>query len=335
MRPLQNITVFDLTQSLAGPYATLMLADAGANVLKIEPPDGDPARTWEPTYDGQSLYYAAANRGKSVINLDLKNEDTQQRFLEALTRADILVENFRPEVMKRIGLDYTKLRQSHPKLIIVSITGYGPNNNDPAFDHLIQGESGLMHITGQPDVEPTRFGLPITDILAGMNAAYGALAALNHRQQTGEALHVNTSLLASAAAAHVYHGARWLITGQQPERNGNHSPVIAPYGNWPTSDGWITIAAATPAHWKTLANLLNIDPELPEFADNKSRVENHRLLYETLSQKIGFRTSDEWIEEFKKAGIPAGRINNIGDFYDRWPELSENGLPATPINYMP
>jgi crotonobetainyl-CoA:carnitine CoA-transferase CaiB-like acyl-CoA transferase len=332
--PLAGICVVDLTRALAGPYATLMLADAGAEVVKIERPDtGDDARGWGPPFVGpvdapESSYFLSVNRSKRSVRLDLKREDDLSRLGELIESADVLVENFRPGVMERLGLGQAVLEARYPRLIVLSISGFGeggPDGERSGFDQIMQGEGGLMGITGFPDGPPTRFGLPITDVLAGMFGAYGVVAALHARERTGRGERITTSLLAAAIAVHTYQGTRYTVGGEVPGRSGNRHPSIAPYGAFTCADGWINVAVGSEGLWQRFAPLVDLDPEDARYATNGDRVTNVDALEADVNRVLVADTVEVWMDRLRDEGIPAGRIRAMDQVYD-WPQVAHLGL---------
>jgi crotonobetainyl-CoA:carnitine CoA-transferase CaiB-like acyl-CoA transferase len=332
--PLAGVRVLDLSRALAGPYATLMLADAGAQVIKVEQPGtGDDTRGWGPPFTGEgddreSVYFLAVNRTKRSITLDLKDADDLARLRALIAEADVLVENFRPGVLARLGLGIESLLEQHPRLVVLSITGFGdggPDGHRSGFDQIIQGEAGLMSITGTPGGPPLRHGLSITDILAGMFGAYGVVAALNERASSGRGQLVTTSLLAAAIAVHAHQGTRWTIAGEIPGRSGNHHGLLAPYGAFPCSDGWINIAVASAGLWTRFAPLVGLDPDDPDFVTNADRMANRPRLIGIVEEATSADTMDAWLTRLDEAGVPAGRIRTMDEVYT-WDHVLEQGM---------
>jgi formyl-CoA transferase len=332
--PLAGIRVLDLSRALAGPYATLMLADAGAQVIKVEQPGtGDDTRGWGPPFtgegdDAESVYFLSINRTKRSITLDLKDETDLARLRALVTEADVLVENFRPGVLARLGLAVEDLMAQHPSLVVLSITGFGeggPDGHRSGFDQIIQGEAGLMSITGLPDGPPLRHGLSITDILAGMFGAYGVVAALRERELSGIGQVVTTSLLAAAIAVHAHQGTRWTIAGEVPGRTGNHHGLLAPYGAFPCSDGWINIAVGSPGLWARFAPLVGIDVDDPDYVTNADRMRNRAQLTSIVEAATVMDTMDAWLARLDEAGVPAGRIRTMDEVYT-WDHVLHHGM---------
>jgi crotonobetainyl-CoA:carnitine CoA-transferase CaiB-like acyl-CoA transferase len=332
--PLAGIRVIDLTRALSGPYATLMLADAGAEVIKVErPAGGDDSRGWGPPFvgpedDPQSTYFLSINRSKRSVTLDLKSLQDLDRLRGLIAGADVLVENFRPGVMDRLGLGQEALEALNERLVVLSITGFGeggPDGDRSGFDQIIQGEAGFMGMTGHPGGEPTKFGIPITDILSGMFGAYGVVAALHERASSGKGQRVTTSLLASAVAVHAYQGTRWTLGGQIPGLEGNRHPTIAPYGAFTCSDGWANIAVGSEGLWRRFAPVVGIDPADVRYATNADRHANYDELEADINAALAGDTVDHWMERLAEAGVPAGRIRTMDDVYAS-PQLEHLGL---------
>lgn len=336
-RSLAGIRVVDLSRALAGPYATMMLADVGADVLKVEPPAGDDSRGWLPftgpaddsaDEDRESAYFLSANRGKRSVRLDLKGQEGADRLRALCASADVLVENYRPGLLARLGLDPADLRAANPRLVTLSITGFGaggPDGARPGFDQIVQAEAGLMSLTGPADGEPTRVGLPIADILAGMFGAFGVMSALHERERTGTGRAVETSLLAAVTAVHAFQGAGWLAAGVDPVRTGNRHPSIAPYGTFRCADSSLVIAVGSEALWRRFAAVVGIPHDRPDVATNALRVGKVAELQAELEALLADRKADDVIAELVDAGIPAGRIRTMPEVYD-WEQVHHLGL---------
>jgi crotonobetainyl-CoA:carnitine CoA-transferase CaiB-like acyl-CoA transferase len=331
--PLAGIRVIDLTRALSGPYATLMLADAGAEVIKVERPGaGDDTRGWGPPFVGpedahESAYFLSVNRSKRSVALDLKDPDDLERLRALIVDADVLVENFRPGVMDRLGLGADDLAALNERLVVLSITGFGeggPDGHRSGFDQIIQGEGGLMGITGHPGGEPTKVGVPITDILSGMFGAYGVAAALHERERSGKGQRVTTSLLASAVAVHAYQGTRWTLGGEVPGLEGNRHATIAPYGAFTCSDGWVNVAVGSEGLWQRFAPLVGLDVADPRYATNRDRVLNWDALEAEINAALQHDTVAAWMERLEAAGVPAGRIRTMDEVYG-WEQLEHLG----------
>jgi crotonobetainyl-CoA:carnitine CoA-transferase CaiB-like acyl-CoA transferase len=355
--PLAGVRVVDLTRALAGPYATLMLADAGAEVLKIERPGtGDDTRGWGPPFaqppDGGervSTYFLSINRNKRSVELDLKDADDLQRLRDLISHADVLVENFRPGVMERLGLGERELAQLNPRLVSLSITGFGPDGPDghrPGFDQILQGEGGLMSLTGPVGGAPTKVGVPIADILAGMFGAYGVVASLYERERSGRGERVHSSLLGGMIAIHTFQGTRWLVAGEVPTTSGNRHPSIQPYGAFRCADGRINVAVGSEGLWHRFAPLVDIAPDDARFATNGDRVARVDELEALIEQAFAADGVDAWLARLDDAGVPAGRIAGLDDVYAspqvdhlelidevEHPTLGPVRLPGSPVTY--
>ncbi|HKJ54740.1 MAG TPA: CoA transferase [Nitriliruptoraceae bacterium] len=334
--PLAGIRVIDLTRALSGPYATLMMADAGAEVIKVERPDGgDDSRGWGPPFlgdgdDRESSYFLSVNRNKLSVTLNLKDPDDVAVLRDLLVDADVLVENFRPGVMERLGLGPQALAALNDRLVVLSITGFGeggPDGHRSGFDQIVQGEAGLMAMTGHPGGQPTRFGVPITDILSGMFGAWGVVTALYERERTGRGQRVTTSLLASAVAVHAYQGTRWTLGGDVVGLEGNRHASIAPYGAFRCADGWINIAVGSEGLWARFAPTVGIDADDSRFATNHDRVTNWDDLEEAINRATTTATVAEWMARMDDAGVPAGRINTMDQVYEL-PQVHHVGAVA-------
>jgi crotonobetainyl-CoA:carnitine CoA-transferase CaiB-like acyl-CoA transferase len=353
--PLEGVTVVDLTRALAGPYATLMLADAGAEVIKVERPGkGDDTRGWGPPFVGEpgveeSTYFLSVNRSKKSVVLDFNDPGDLEKLRDLIRRADVLVENFRPGVMERFGLGEKELEELNPRLVYLSITGFGeggPDGHRPGFDQIAQGEGGLMSFTGPVGGPPTKVGVPIADILSGMFGAFGVAAALMEREQSGRGQKVTSSLLGSIVGIHTFQGTRWLIAGEVPEPDGNRHPTIAPYGTYVCSDGEINIAVGSEGLWRRFAPLVNLDPDDERFATNGQRIARVEELEGEMASALTSATVDEWMERLGDAGVPAGRVKSLDEVYSspqvkhlklvdlvNHPTLGEIRLPGTPLGY--
>ncbi len=353
--PLSSITVVDLTRALAGPYATLMLADAGASVIKVERPEkGDDTRGWGPPFVGEpgieeSTYFLSVNRSKKSVVLDFKDESDLEKLRSLIRNSDVLVENFRPGVMERMGLGWEELEEMNPRLVYLSITGFGeggPDGHRPGFDQIAQGEGGLMSFTGPVGGPPTKVGVPIADMLSGMFGAFGVAAALAEREKSGRGQKVTSSLLGSIVGIHAFQGTRWLLAGEVPEPEGNRHPTIAPYGAYECADGEINIAVGSEGLWHRFAPLANIDPDDERFSDNIKRRANVTDLEAEIIPALKSATVDEWMERLGEAGVPAGRVKTLDEVYES-PQVEHLGLidavdhstlgqirlPGSPVRY--
>lgn len=313
--------VADFSRVLAGPYATMMLADLGADVIKIESPAGDDTRHWVPPVDesGTGTYFASVNRNKRSVVCDLRSDGGRQRALDLAVGADIVVENFRPGTMESFGLGYDTLSARNPRLVYASITGFGSGAGAelPGYDLLVQAVGGLMSITGEAEGEPTKAGVALVDVLTGLNASAGILAALRHAERTGAGQRVEVNLLSSLLAGLVNQASSTIATGVSPERMGNAHPSIAPYETLHTADVPIAVAVGNDRQFRDLVTVLG-SPALaddPRFADNASRVANRGALREQLERGLAGRPADEWVSLLTAARVPAGRVNTITEAF--------------------
>jgi crotonobetainyl-CoA:carnitine CoA-transferase CaiB-like acyl-CoA transferase len=318
--PLSGVHVLDLTRALAGPFCTMVLGDLGADVIKVEPLDGDMIRDWGPYDRGVSAYYLSSNRNKRGIAVNFREPSGLALLRELALRSDVVAENFRPNAMESMGLSYESLAAANPRLIYAGITGFGrtgPLGDRPGFDQIAQGYSGLMSLTGSPESGPMRVGVAIGDQAAGMWAAMGVLAALFERASTGRGQRVETSLLSSLLGLLSVQGQRYLSLGEVPAPTGNSHPVISPYGVFQTADGPLNIAPATVGMWQKLCKLLDLGALLEDarFADNTARVAHRHELKRLLEVRLGTNTRQHWTRVLVDAGIPAGPINNLADVF--------------------
>jgi CoA:oxalate CoA-transferase len=321
--PLSGIRVIDLTRILAGPFCTQLLADLGAEVIKVEPPGrGDPVRGQGAIRDGLSWYYAQFNRNKKSLTLDLYGDAGRAVLADLIRGADVLVENYRPGVLAKMGFDPARLKEINPALVVGSVNGYGstgPYADRPAFDFIAQAMSGFMSVTGAADQAPVRAGPPIADLIAGLYAAFGIAAALVARggPGAGQGQRVEASLTGGLISMLAYFSAQHFTTGQLPERTGNDHPVIYPYGLFHAADGDVAIAPSTPVHVRRLLEALELGRLLddPAFADNAARVRNRERLRPLINARIGQATVEAWIERLNAAGVPCGRVMNLAEVF--------------------
>lgn len=321
-RPLDGYLVADLTRVLAGPTATMFLADLGARVIKVERPgSGDDTRGFGPPWAGSSsAYFESANRTKESIALDFDDPHDAALARELTDRADIVVENYRTGALRRFGLDPESVRARNPRAIYASITGFGSGAGagEPGYDFLVQAVGGYMSITGQPDAaggQPTKVGVAVIDLFAGKDVVMAVLAAALHRERTGEGQHVEIDLLSSSLAALANQASSYLATGRVPGRLGNRHPSIAPYETVGCRDGMLALAVANERQWVVLTRILGV-PELaadPRFASNGARVENHDALLELLEARFATDDVATWTSRLREGGIPAGKVNDIGE----------------------
>ncbi|MFB7032215.1 MULTISPECIES: CaiB/BaiF CoA transferase family protein [unclassified Streptomyces] len=321
---LADLVVIDLTRALAGPQAGMMLADLGARVIKVESPTGDDTRSWGPPFvrddDGtpHSTYFLSCNRNKESITLDLKSEDGADVLARLIERADVLMENYKPGALGRLGFGPERLMELNPRLVVLSISGFGhdgPEAGRAGYDQIAQGEAGLMSLTGPDADNPQRVGVPIADLLAGMNGAFGVLAALRERDRTGRGQIVRTSLLASVVGAHAFQGTRWTVAGEIGRAQGNHHPAIAPYGLFRCSGGSVQIACGNDAMWHRLCMVFRIEAVDIRYATNSGRVANREGLTELLESVFADYEPAELLKRLDEAGVPAGRIRTLDEVY--------------------
>lgn len=333
--PLNGALVLDLAQALAGPIAAMMLGDLGARVIKVEKPaHGDDSRSWGPPYVGpendatHSTYFMSANRNKESIELDLKSDHGKDVLRRLIRRADVLIENFRPGTLDRLGFSTETMEDLNPRLIVLSITGFGhdgPEGSRAGYDQIAQGEAGLMSVTGNPESGPTRIGVPIADVLAGLHGATGVSAALAGRGKTGHGTVVRTSLLAAAVSAHTFQGTKWTVGGEIATPSGNHHPQIAPYGSFRCRDGYVQIAVGSEAIWKRFAPIAELAADDTRFEVNSSRVANRNQLVSAIEDNFVTRDRADILAALNAAGVPAGAIRTINEVYD-WKQTQSQGL---------
>ena len=329
--PLESLRVLDLSRALSGPFCTMILADLGADVAKVEPlPGGEMIRGWGPFHEGIGVFYLSVNRNKRSLAVDFRSEEGLRLLRTLAVRADVLVENFKPGTTRAMGIDYESLRDDNPGLIYASITGFGsegPYGEWPGFDQIAQGMSGLMSISGFADGEPTRVGVPIGDLVAGMWAATGISAAVAQRHSTGEGQKVETSLLASLVGMLCVQGQRYLSLEDVPGRAGNDHPVIYPYGSFTASDGLLNMAAATEGMWAAVCRILDLESlrQHPDYADNSARSKNRASLRGLLNERLCRRPAMEWTRELVGAGIPAGPVFDLDQVFSD-PHVVHNGF---------
>jgi crotonobetainyl-CoA:carnitine CoA-transferase CaiB-like acyl-CoA transferase len=331
--PLSDILVVDLTRALAGPQAAMMLGDLGARVIKVESATGDDTRAWGPPWAGEaeghhedSTYFMSANRNKESIVLDLKDPDDNEVLAVLVRRADVLLENFRTGTLDRLGFTVKRLHELNPRLVIGSITGFGhdgPEAHRAGYDQIAQGEGGLMSVTGID--RPTKVGVPIADLLAGMNLAYGVVAALHERARTGRGRVVRTSLLAGVVGVHAFQGSAWLLGGRVPGVSGAHHPAIAPYGMFATGSAPVQVAVGSEGLWRRFAEATGLDAADPRFATNRDRVAHREDLIEVIESHFTTQPAEHWLALLMDAGIPAGKVRSMDDVYG-WEQVRSQGL---------
>ena len=329
---LAGLTVLDLTRVLSGPYCTMMLADMGARVIKVERPGkGDDTRAWGPPFQaGESTYFLSVNRNKESVTLNLKHPDGR-RLLDALIdRADVLVENFRPGTLDRMGLGYADLARRRPDLVYCSVSGYGqsgPRRNEPGYDAVLQGEGGLMSITGPQDGPAYRLGVAIVDIVSGMFAAWGVAVALLARERTGRGQLVDVGMLDAAAAVLTYQAGTYFATGRPPGRLGNRHPSITPYESLAAADGELVVAVGNDRLWRAFCGVLGLEElaDDPRFRTNQDRVGARTVLRSLLVERLRTRPAAEWLTRLKAAGIPCGGVRDLEQVFTD-PQIVERAM---------
>lgn len=324
MGTLDGVLVVDLTRAMAGPYCTMMLADHGARVIKVERPGkGDDTRGWGPPFQGeQSVYFLSCNRNKESIALDLKDAGDLALLKRMIAKADVLCENFRPGTADKLGLGYEAMRALNPRLVYGRITGFGaqgPYAKRPGYDLIAQGMGGFMGFTGHPGGPPTKVGLPVGDINAGMFLAFGIAAALARRAESGEGQLVQTSLYEGQLAQLVYQAGRYFADpGDVAGRDGNEHPLIAPYATYETSDGWVNLAVGSPGLWDRFCKALGLTELLedPRFTDNPARVGNRAALNEVLRPRIRKESTAGMLALLEEAGVPCGPVSTMEEILE-------------------
>lgn len=316
---LSGLLVADFGRVLAGPYATMLMADLGAEVIKIERPGtGDDTRAWGPPWaDGEATYFQSVNRNKQSVTIDLSTEAGRAEARDLAARADVVVENFRPGVMARLGLDYEMLRETNPRLVYCSISGFGSAEGSalPGYDLLAQAVGGLMSVTGTAHGEPTKVGVALVDVITGLHAAVGILAAIRHAERTGEGQRVEVNLLSSLLSALANQAQGYVGAGVVPGRMGNRHPSITPYETFPTQDRPLVLAVGNDSQFAALCAALDL-PEAaadPRFITNEKRVEHREALHALLSQSLRSRSADDWFHLLMARGVPCGPINSIAE----------------------
>jgi crotonobetainyl-CoA:carnitine CoA-transferase CaiB-like acyl-CoA transferase len=334
--PLGGLVVVDLTRALAGPHATMMFGDLGARVIKVEAPSGgDDSRGWGPPFvtpqDGgepQSTYFLSTNRDKESIVLDLKSAEGLATLTDLLRRADVACENFRSGVMTRLGLSDERLLEINPRLVVLSISGFGhdgPEGGRAGYDQIAQGEAGFMSLTGSGPDDPQKSGVPVGDLIAGMWGAYGVLAALLERERTGRGQVVRTSLLAGLVGVHAYQGTRWTIAGEVPRAQGNHHASISPYGLFHCRDGAVQLACGSEGLWRRLCAEFALDPDAEGVATNAQRVVHRADVIALLESTFADFDGDELLARLDAAGVPSGRVRTLDEVYG-WEQTRSQGL---------
>lgn len=320
--PLSGVRIADLSRVLAGPYATMLLGDLGAEVIKVERPGvGDDTRSWGPPYtdDGMATYFAGVNRNKDARAIDLSTQEGRAQVRNLIAESDVVVENFRPGALAAMGLGYDDLAGTHPGLIYCSISGFGSGlgSTMPGYDLLVQAMGGLMSVTGPAPGEPTKVGVALVDVITGLHATVGILAALHHRDVTGQGQHLEVNLLSSLLSALVNQASAYVAGGVVPGILGNAHPSIAPYEVFATADRPIVIAVGNDGQFRSLVTAMAI-AELADdarFATNPARVSNRGELKVALESALGSRSADEWQEIITAAGVPCGPINDLAQAF--------------------
>ena len=334
---LEGLRVADFSRVLAGPYATMLLADLGADVIKIERPGvGDETRAWHPPADddGTSTYFLSVNRNKRSVVLDLTTESGREQARALVAESDVLVENFRPGTMERLGLGHQELRARHPRLVYCSISGFGSGEGAaiPGYDLLVQAVGGLMSVTGTADGQPVKAGVALVDVITGLHASLGVLAALRHRDATGQGQRVEVNLLGSLLSAMVNQASAFAVAGVVPGRMGNAHPSIAPYETFPTADRPIALAVGNDRQFAMLTQTLG-QPGLADddrFRTNTDRVAHRVELRETLTRLLSARGADHWTDVLLAAGVPAGPVNGVDEAFAFARRLGLPGIVEIP-----
>jgi crotonobetainyl-CoA:carnitine CoA-transferase CaiB-like acyl-CoA transferase len=332
--PLADIVVVDLSRALAGPHAAMMLGDLGARVVKVEHPDGgDDSRGWGPPFVGpdhaqESTYFFSCNRNKESVTADLKSADGTALLTRLVQHADVLIENFRTGVLDRLGFPVERLHEINPRLVVLSISGFGhdgPEGGRAGYDQIAQGEAGLMSLTGTGPDEPMRVGVPIGDLLAGIYGAYGVVAALHERNATGRGTVVRTSLLAAIVGVHAFQGTRYTVTGEVPYGQGNHHPSICPYGLFHCADGLVQISVGSEGLWRRLAPEFGLPVDVPGFATNAERVRNRDAVVAAVDEAFAGIPLADLLPRLAALGVPAGEVRTLDRVYD-WEQTRSQGL---------
>ena len=330
--PLAGLKIVELARILAGPWAGQLLADLGAEVIKVEADTGDDTRTWGPPFaaDGSAAYFHGCNRGKSSVVIDFRTEDGRARLLDLIAEADVLIENFKVGGLAKYGLDYASLKERFPRLIYCSITGFGqdgPYTHRAGYDFIIQGMSGLMSVTGEPDGQPQKVGVAVTDIFTGLYASTAILAALRERDRSGEGQQIDLALLDVAVAVTANQSMNYLATGEAPRRLGNDHPNIAPYRVFDCADGHIILAVGNDGQFDSLCRLLDA-PDLtsdPRFVSNPARVKNREDLVAALTTLTRRWTKADLLGACAERGVPAGPINDLEEVFAD-PQVRHRGM---------
>ncbi|UZD60855.1 CaiB/BaiF CoA transferase family protein [Brevibacterium sp. JSBI002] len=335
--PLTGYTVVDLSRALAGPHAGMMFGDLGARVIKVENPGkGDDSRSWGPPFVGpadnpQATYFFSCNRNKESIALDLKSDTGKDTLTGLIARADVLIENFRSGVLDRLGFSTARCMEINPRLVILSITGFGhdgPEASRAGYDQIAQGEAGLMSLTGSGPDDMQRVGVPIADLLAGIYGSYGVLAALLERERTGKGKVVRTSLIAGMVGVHAFQGTRATVAGQEPQPGGNHHPSLSPYGLFNCRDGAVQISVGNENLWQKFCTAFDIDPAAEGMAVNSERVDNRAAVIELIEDRFSAYDAADLLNRLTEAGIPSGTVRTLPEVY-QWEQALSQGLKVS------
>lgn len=335
--PLTGYTVVDLSRALAGPHAGMMFGDLGARVIKVENPGkGDDSRSWGPPFVGpadnpQATYFFSCNRNKESIALDLKSDTGKDTLTGLIARADVLIENFRSGVLDRLGFSTARCMEINPRLVILSITGFGhdgPEASRAGYDQIAQGEAGLMSLTGSGPDDMQRVGVPIADLLAGIYGSYGVLAALLERERTGKGKVVRTSLIAGMVGVHAFQGTRATVAGQEPQPGGNHHPSLSPYGLFTCRDGAVQISVGNENLWQKFCTAFDIDPATEGMAVNSERVENRPAVIELIEDRFSAYDAADLLAKLTEVGIPSGTVRTLPEVY-QWEQALSQGLKVS------
>ena len=323
MKALEGIRVLDLTRALAGPFCTLMLGDQGADVIKIEMPgSGDDTRHWGPPFiEGESAYFLSINRNKRSLTLNFKDPEAREIFLQLAGDADVVVENFTPGVMSRFGLDYQAVKETNPRIIFCSISGFGqdgPYRARPAYDQIMQGLTGIMSITGESGGDPQKVGVAIADIGAGMWAAYAITAAIFHRERKGEGQYIDVAMMDAHVAWLTYQAGSYFATGKAPSRVGNAHPSLVPYQSFMCQDGrYLNVAVGSDRLWERFCRGINREDlrDHPDYATNDGRVRNRAQLVPLLQELFLTRSVEDWAQDLHAVSVPCGPINDVAEVF--------------------